>query len=116
MQINKKYSFKDFSGQSFVDVDPAEFNDTIVKGSCFAHELPYGESASKRSIFPAGMVNVIFERCNLDNVNVVANNVVAGDCTNKSIQVQNDLEDWILDNAGKPNEPMGVKRWINRGC
>jgi len=115
MNINEKYSFKDFTGKSFIDVDPAEFNDSIIKGSNFYQELEYGVKTDKRPIFPASMRGVTFERCNLDNVMVVANNIVSDDCTNKSIQVQNDLEDWVLDNSGKPAEPISKKRYIKLG-
>lgn len=113
--LNEKYSFKDFTKQTFVDVPAEEFNGTIIKGSCFAQEIEYENPHAMQNVFPAGMRDVTFVRCNLDNVDVVGNNVVMQDCANRRIKIQNDAEDWVLDNAGNPVEPVAVKMYQRLG-
>ena len=108
--INKKYSFKDFTAQSFASVDPSEFNNTEIVGSCF-----YQEAEPDTEVFPAGMVGVTFKRCNLDNVKIPPGNTVEGSCCHRKIKVQNDLEDWFLDTSLKPVEPMSKKKFIELG-
>ena len=66
--MNEKYSHKDFSGKLLVDVDPKELNDTEIRGSCFAQEIPFGKQAEFVQVFPKGMTGVTFVGCNLDNV------------------------------------------------
>ena len=65
--VNDKYSYNDFSDQSFLDVDPAEFSNTLIRNSNF-----YRQNTSELSqwfkIFPDGAENVTFEGCNLDNI------------------------------------------------
>jgi len=105
MPQNKKYSFGDFTNQSFVNVSPSEFNNTDIVGSCF-----YQEHHPNSNIFPFGMIGVTFKRCNLDNVIVPVGNSMITEgwekCTNKKIMVQNDLEDWILDESLNPVTKM----------
>ena len=115
--INEKYSFKLFPyhGGSFKDVDASEFNDTIIKGSCFYQEWVKGDAEVEKDIFPDGMTGVTFERCNLDNVLVpVGNNAVRG--INRLIKVQHDWDDWILKKADKkPKEPVNKKQRLKKG-
>jgi hypothetical protein len=108
--INQKYSFKDFTHHKFVKVDPKEFNDTVIVGSCF-----YQEGDPDQKVFPDGMKGVTFKRCNLDNVLIPEGNTVDKDCTTKRIKVQNDLRDWILDKDNKPVEVMGKEIWESKG-
>lgn len=109
--INKKYSFRDFSNKSFLDIPVIEFNNTIIKGSCF-----YQENYPNKDIFPSGMVGVVFDNVNLDNVHIdKSNNIILDSCTNKKIQVQNDWDDWILDNNFKPIEPINKKQRLKAG-
>lgn len=124
MAVNKKYSFADFTGQSFLDVDPAEFSDSEIVGSCFAQEAPYLPDASHASasghadprvlIFPPGVENLTLTRCNLDNVNIRGYSVKGG--TNRKIRIMNDLEDWVLDADNRPAEPMNKKQRIRAGA
>lgn len=115
MALNETYSFKDFMGQSFKDRPASEFNNSTIKGSCFYQETNIDVSAREdieKHIFPVGIVGVTFERCNLDNVFIPSGNVVLVDCSTRLIQVQNDLEDWVLDDSTlDPIEPTDIKRF-----
>jgi len=106
--INKLYSFGDFTGQSFTNAVVEDFNDTVIKGSCF-----YQEYHVDSDIFPAGMTGVTFVNCNLDNVKIPKGNTVEGGC-NRRIRVQNDGVDWILGGDLKPTEPVNKKLHIKR--
>lgn len=98
--INEKYSFKDFSNQTFLDADPAEFTG-VIKGSCFNQD-------EYREIFP-DIAGVTFERCNLDNVAVPLMNNIFSDCCNRRQAIQNDKMLWIVDEQGTPLEPSDIK-------
>lgn len=108
--INEKYSYKDFMGQDFASVNASEFNNTEIVGSCF-----YQEAEPETEIFPVGMVGVTFKRCNLDNVKIFPGNTVEGSCCHRKIKVQNDLNDWELDESLKPVEPIEKKKYIKLG-
>lgn len=117
MKINEKYS-DDFTGQSLVDVDPAEFNDTIIVGGCF-----WQEGKPDTVVFPAGMRGVTFRRCNLDNVYVPPGNTIEADCTHKRIKCfpptpkegkadpNEGAIDWQVDEKGMPTEPLHKRRF-----
>ncbi len=62
--VNEKYSYKDFTGQTFEKVDPKEFSNSTIIGSCFY------DHTKMRFILPDGVSNVTFKKCNLDNVNL----------------------------------------------
>lgn len=112
--INEKYSYKDFMHQSFVDVPASEFNNSTIVGSCFYQES-IGEEEVVKDIFPDGLVNVIFEKCNLDNVLIKSGMSLGEKNSNRKIKVQNDWDDWILDDNLKPVEPMDKVRRIKAG-
>ena len=100
--INEKYSYRDFTGADLTAIDPAEFNDTEIVGSCF-----YREGQVNAHVFPNGMKGVTFIACNLDNVLVTGTNTIEPSCTHKKIKVQNDWDDWVLDDATElPIYPM----------
>lgn len=105
--MNEKYSYKDFSGQSFVLVDPAEFNNTEIIGSGFSQE-----GAPDTNVFPALMTGATFKRCNLENVAIPPGNTVVtvGDdkCGVNRVMVQNDLENWHVDSGNKPVSPVNL--------
>ena len=122
MAVNTKYSFHVFMRQSFVDVDPSEFNNTEIVGSCFYQESLWdGDSLSASpkdplvDVFPPSMTGVTFVRCNLDNCNIPAGNVVGERCSHRKLRVQNDNEDWVLDGSSKPLEPVDKKRFEEDG-
>jgi len=98
--MNKKYSFKSFTNQTFTGVDPAEFNNSEIARSCF-----YQEGAPDKHVFPDNIQGVTFRECNLDNVYLPPGNIIIGGSHDK-IMVQNDLEDWIVDDSLKPIQPV----------
>ena len=104
--INKKHSFKDFTHKTFLDADPREFSG-IIRGSCFSRE-------KFEKPFPDGAV-IHFLHCNTYNCDL--SNITAtfeGGCTGR-YAVQNDREDWITDDDGRPLEPMGKKLYLRLG-
>ena len=114
--VNEKYSFKAFPyhGLSFKNVNVKEFNNTIIKGSCFYQEWVEGDSNVIKDIFPDGMKGVTFINCNLDNIYIPVGNTILGS-SHKKIAVQNDLSDWILDNQLKPKIPMDKEQRLKAG-
>lgn len=104
MDKNKRFSHQDFTNRSLLDVPPDDLNGTVIVGSCFYQEAKPDEPLP-RDIFPKGMTGVTFQRCNLDNVCIPPGNTFV-DCTMKRIRWQNDGDDWILDAAGQPVEPV----------
>lgn len=115
---NEKYSYKNFMDKTFNELDPKEFNDSTIIGSCFAQQPKIVANAlsptppeAYEDIFPNGLSNVVFEKCNLDNVLIKAGMTVIGG-TNKRIRTMNDWEDWILDADSKPVEPMSKDEWV----
>lgn len=124
--VNKQYSYGDFTHQSFVSEPAKDFSNTEIIGSCFYQEAAWDAGGlsptppdPRVSIFPAGMTGVVFRRCNLDNVIVPPGNTVitsgAEPCCHRRICVQNDLEDWELDSANKPTEPLAKKLFQELG-
>lgn len=107
MSMNEKYSYKDFSDKEFTKEDPVEFNDSEIIGSCF-----YDEKI--REVFPKDVRGLILTKCNLDNV-ILPNGVTVNGGCHRMIQVQNDLEDWIVDEENKPIEPVEKARLIRVG-
>lgn len=123
MALNDKYSFRDLTGQTFLGVDPSEFNDSEIVGSCFYQESardPDSPGAGAKdpsvNVFPPGMTGVTFTRCNLDNCKIPLGNTVGERNSHRKIRVQNDNRDWILADADdKPLEPTDKKLRIREG-
>ncbi len=111
--INDKYSGKDFTHHTFLDVDPSEFNNSTIKGTCFYYEIMDGR-VGYIQIFPTGITEVIFENCNLDNIFIPPGNTIIDGC-HRCIKIQNDLEDWITDKDGNPQEPMSKDQFKKLG-
>lgn len=107
--INEKYSHKDFTGKSLVDIKPEELNDSIIIGSCF-----YQENVPDCKVFPDGAKGITFIDCNLDNVLLPPESKLQNS-SNRRILMQNDLEDWILDEKLKPIVPIEKKLFLELG-
>lgn len=116
LPMNEKYSFKDFSGKSLKDVPVEELNNTCIKGSAFPFEILLDEQPVSFDIFPDGMKNVEFVRCNLTNVFIPIGNVVSADSQQDLVAMQNDHENWKLDKiTKKPIEPAEKEKFIIEG-
>jgi hypothetical protein len=97
----------------------SEFNDCIIRGSDFSQEFLEGESiplSGGKSIFPSDVTGLVLRGCNVDNVYIPPGVTVEDDTeraapsTNKTIKVQNDCENWMLEKVGdvwQPKEPIG---------
>lgn len=108
--VNDSLSYKDFTGQSLKHLDPAEFNGREIVGSCF-----WQENKPDSDIFPDGIEGTIFTRCNLGNVLIPPMCYVNDDCSYPRVKVQNDAEDWVIDEDNNPIEPLNKKRFIAEG-
>jgi predicted GH43/DUF377 family glycosyl hydrolase len=106
--LNKEYSYKDFTAKDLTKTDPKTWNDTEVIGSCFHQHTP------KTVVFPTGITGVTFTRCNLDNVVVPKECTINGGC-HRWIAVQSDGENWILDESLTPVEPINKATYIKLG-
>lgn len=113
--INEKYSYKSFPyhGLSFKDIPASEFNDTEIIGGVFYQEW-CNDGDTMKDIFPDGIHGVTFRDCVLDNVYIPVGNTIIGG-THKRIRVQNDMEDWIVDEDDKPVEPLHKRRFEDVG-
>jgi hypothetical protein len=106
--MNEKHSYRDYSYKQFVDDKPDEWNDSEIIGTCFAQHEPFTD------VFPKELSKVTFSKCNLDNCIVPEGCTVNGGC-HRQIKVQNDLEDWIVDNYLNPIEPLNKARFVKLG-
>lgn len=110
LPINQKYSHKDFTNKDLRGENPDDFSNSVIMGSCFYQEATADTPYNKlmKDVFPAGIHDVTFSACNLDNVKVVPTGqlTVLPNCTNSAIKVIIDGEenaDWIIDkNTGNP--------------
>jgi hypothetical protein len=114
--INTKYSYKDFTHKTFTEIDPDEFSNSEIVGSCFYQESAYDADAAypgasnnretKVDVFPNGINNVTFRNCNLDNVKIPGppNEVI--NCSTMRLRIMNDLSDWELGSDFKPTIPL----------
>ena len=100
-ELNKKFSHKDFTDQDLSSIPAKEFNDTLIKGSCF-----YQQGEPDQIVFPKDMIGVTFDGCNLDNCFVPEGNIILPNCTHKRLRIQNDKHIWLVDKGWKPIEPF----------
>jgi len=108
--MNKKYSYKDFTGQYLTDIPTSEFNNSEIIGSCFhIGNEPFSD------VFPPDMKGVKFTKCSLSNCNIPPGNTVGIGCQHRQIKTQNDGEMWLVDSGGKPTEPLQKKRFRDLG-
>lgn len=87
---------------TFKDMSPNDFSNCEIHNSCFYQKAKIGDKIPK-DIFPDGVENLIFVRCNLDNV-LLPKGATMIDSTNKLIQQQIDGLNWIVDKTLKPIE------------
>ncbi|HHA18179.1 MAG TPA: hypothetical protein ENK70_00540 [Methylophaga sp.] len=100
--INEEYSFKDFTNK---DLSSTLLTGTI-KGSNF-------HSDGIDLLFCHIDSDANFVNCNIDNRMLPAKCTQEG-CTNKFMEVQNDLEPWIIVD-GSPTEPFRKSEYIRLG-
>lgn len=67
-----------------------DLNGKIIYNSCLSNETP------DAVVLPANLSGAKFVACNLDNVLIPPGNEVV-DCLTRRFQVQNDGEDWFLE-------------------
>lgn len=91
------YSNKNFTGWDLTDRE--DLHDMVIEGSCFSHEKP------DSIVFPEKMTGVTFIDCNLDNCFIPEGNKVVGG-SQRRFEIQNDLNDWIVDENGEPEKPI----------
>ena len=104
IECSNEFSCKDFTVDTFVDIPDGSY----VYGSCFSCETPDAK------MFRASMRNVTFRNCNLSNVFIPAGNTVI-DCQTDRYEVQNDLNDWIVDDNGYPLKPLNHTLFTKSG-
>ncbi len=109
MAVNARFSRRDFTGRRFLNVDPAKFSDSTIVGTCFAHERP------DTDVFPVGVSNIVFAKCNLDNVIIPATCTVLRTCSIRRHETQNDGYPWVVDGGGSPVEPLHIKLFLDNG-
>ena len=96
-EYDEKLSFKDFTGRTFKEVD---FSKKVIYGSVFSNETP------DTHVFPDDTNGTTFIDCMLDNVFIPDGNAVIGG-SQKRFKVQNDGNDWLIDEDGNPTKPIG---------
>jgi len=97
-----------FKRQSFINVDPEEFNNTEIIGSSFSQTEAFTD------VFPPGMAGVVFTNCNLNNCNMPNDNAVVNG-THEHHKTQNDGEEWIINGGMKPKNPLCPERFDKYG-
>lgn len=108
IEYDDALSFKDFTHWEFHSRPEYVFDGKVIYASIFLHEVP------DQHIFPEDMKNVTFVNCNLDNVFVPDGALVIGG-SRRRFKVQNDKEDWIVDNLNNPIEPVNVETFVTLG-
>lgn len=104
-----RLSFKNFSGWTFQDRPEYDFSDRVIYESSFNNETPDTE------VFSRDTRGATFIKCNLDNVVIPKGNIVI-DCTQRRFKVQNDGNDWEIDEQDNPVIPLiGPKQFLKRG-
>lgn len=104
-ECDDNFSAKDFTGRFLLDQD---LNGKVIARSNFSHETP------DTKVFPENMTGVTFINCNLDNVFIPEGNIVI-ECSQRRFKVQNDLNDWEVDNENKPTRPFNHQILTKKG-
>lgn len=98
--IYSYFSSRDYTNLILDDVQHY-MNDETIRGACFSQQQP------DTKVFPDEMTGVTFVNCNLDNCIIPEGNTLI-DCSNRRYQVQNDLNDWEID---ENNNPVRLVDW-----
>lgn len=96
-----------------------EYNDewSFNRSSISYSEMPSGITVYATSfylekpdseIFNPELKNVKFVKCNLDNILIPPNNELI-ESTNERFEVQNDLNDWLINDKNLPLKPFNYK-------
>ena len=93
--------------KSYLDKRASFFNGEVVTG-CF-----YQQYFQDVDIFPSKIV-CTFKNANLDNVKIHRGMTLIN-CSTRRIRVQRDGQDWILDAAGNPVEPVNKRIFEREG-
>ena len=101
-RLDERYSRKDFTGRTLKEEN---MTNVVIYGSCFSQEI------LDRHVFPDNMIGVTFIKCNLDNCYIPPGNITI-DCWRRRFKVQNDLNDWLVDDSDNPIKPLNHKIFI----
>jgi hypothetical protein len=101
LDCDKELSFRDFTNREFYSRPEYDFNNKVIYATCFSNEEPDAD------IF-GNIKGATFIKCNLSNVLIPDGNTVI-DCNITRFKVQNDLNDWIIDETNTPIKPIDFK-------
>lgn len=107
IDCDEEYSHRVFSNWNFIGLD-IDLSSRTICDSSFAQEIP------NSVIFPDSYKYINFVHCDMKNVDVGLDNILI-ECDNRKYQVQNDLEDWVIDEFGTPIEPLNKDLFIDLG-
>lgn len=107
IEPDEELSFRDFTNWEFHSRPEYDFTGKIIYASVFNNETPDAE------IFQS-FKGATFVKCHLDNVIVPDENEII-DCSEQRFEVQNDLNDWLIDEKNEPIKPVDFKLFEKRG-
>lgn len=99
-EVDDELSFRVFNGWEFLSRPEYDFKGKTIYASSFYNETP------DYQVFPEDMKGAIFIKCNLDNVLIPEGNTLI-QCSQRRFKVQNDLNDWLVDEADVAILPVG---------
>ena len=107
IDFNDKYSKQDYTGKSLLN--ETDLEGIVIYGSCFSQETP------DTDVFPMIVKKITFYNCNLDNVKIVKPGWIVIGGSERRYKVQNDLNDWLIDDTNKPTIPIDHKIFTKLG-
>ena len=108
--FDDKLSLQNFSNMNFTE-SRVKFSGKAIYGTLFYNETP------DSSIFPPGTTGMTLVNCNVDNLILPLDTVVIfnNGLQRKRFKVQNDGNDWIIDDNNLPVKPLGHKLFMKLG-